>query len=126
MIQQNYSFEAMPQSLGRLEEKVEALTILVNKLTDALSVKEPKDTSEKFIGTEEACGILHLSTSHLYSLVQDGRILYYKPGKKLRFLQSELIDWMKQSRRDGQQSIEEQMAEITKGMRNSSQKRWMK
>lgn len=110
--------------MGRLEEKVDALTELVNKLIDSLSAKEPKDTSEKFIETEEACEILHLSTSRLYALVREGRIPCYKPGKELKFLQSELIDWMKQSRRKGQQSFEERMEEMTKGMRNSSRKKW--
>lgn len=117
------SIEAMPQNMARLEEKVDALTELVAKLSAQLTAAD-KSPAEDFIGTESACEILHLSSSRIYALVQEGRIPFYKPGKSLLFLKSELLDWLKQSRRNGLQSIEEQMAAMTKGMRNSASRRW--
>lgn len=114
----------MPQNMARLEDKVDALTELVTKLSAQLSAGADKPPSEDFIGTETACEILHLSSSRIYALVQEGRIPFYKPGKSLLFLKSELLDWLKQSRRNGQQSIEVQMAALTKGMRNSASRRW--
>lgn len=114
----------MPQNMARLEDKVDALTELVTKLSAQLYARADKPPTEDFIGTETACEILHLSSSRIYALVQEGRIPFYKPGKSLLFLKSELLDWLKQSRRSGQQSIEEQMAAMTKGMRNSAIRRW--
>lgn len=124
MNNQPITIEAMPQNMARLEDKVDALTELVARLSALLSAGADKPPSEDFIGTETACEILHLSSSRIYALVQEGRIPFYKPGKSLLFLKSELLDWLKQSRRNGQQSIDEQMAAMTKGMRNSASRRW--
>lgn len=118
------SIEAMPQNMARLEDKVDALTELVTNLSAQLHARTAKPPSEEFIGTETACEILHLSNSRIYALVQDGRIPFYKPGKNLLFLKSELLEWLRQSRRNGQLSIDEQMQAMTKGMRNSAKGRW--
>lgn len=75
----------MPQNMARLEEKVDALTELVAKLSAQLTAAD-KPPVEDFIGTESACEILHLSSSRIYALVQEGRIPFYKPGKSLLFL----------------------------------------
>lgn len=115
----------MPQNMARLEDKVDALTELVTNLSAQLNVRNAKPPSEEFIGTETACEILHLSSSRIYALVQEGRLPFYKPGKNLLFLKSELLDWLRQSRRNGQLSIDEQMQAMTKGMRNSAKGRWM-
>lgn len=72
----------MPQNMARLEEKVDALTELVAKLSAQLTAAD-KPPAEDFIGTESACEILHLSSSRIYALVQEGRIPLYKPGKSL-------------------------------------------
>lgn len=114
----------MPQNMARLEDKVDALIELVTKLSAQLNVRTAKPPNEEFIGTEAAREILHLSSSRIYALVQEGRIPFYKPGKSLLFLKSELLEWLRQSRRDGQLSIDEQMQAMTKGMRNSAKGRW--
>lgn len=114
----------MPQNMARLEDKVDALTELVTNLSAQLHARTAKPPGEEFIGTEIACEILHLSSSRIYALVQEGRIPFYKPGKNLLFLKSELLEWLRQSRRNGQLSIEEQMQAMTKGMRNSAKGRW--
>lgn len=117
------TFEAMPQNMARLEEKVDALTEIVTKLSAEMA-RPAAPPTEDFIGTEEACEILHLSTSRIYALAQKGRIPFYKPGKSLLFLKSELLEWLKQSGRKGQPSIEEQMEAMTLGMKNSARRRW--
>lgn len=109
--------------MARLEDKVDALTELITTLSKNLVKESEKPPAESFIGTEEAKNILHLSTSRIYALVSEGRIPFYKPGKSLLFLKSELLDWLKQSHRKGQLSIEEQMAAMTKGMHNSAKGR---
>ena len=50
----------MPQNMARLEDKVDALTELVAKLSAQLNVRNAKPPSEEFIGTDTACEILHL------------------------------------------------------------------
>ena len=115
-------FEAMPLILARLEEKLDALTETVGKLFQRLS-PPTRDKPEEMVAIKEAANILHLSVSRVRALVQEGRVPCYKPGRNLLFLPSELRRWLSDSQRKGQPSIEEQMAMMTKGMRNSAKGR---
>lgn len=123
MNKSNPTFEAIPQYVARLEDKVDALTEMVTSMKAQLLSKAERPPAEDFIGTEAACEVLHLSVSRIYALVQQGRIPFYKPGKNLLFLKSELQDWLKQSARTGAPSIADQMAAMTKGMRNNAKGR---
>ncbi len=116
------TFEAMPLIVARLEEKLDALTETVGKLFQCLS-PPTHDKPEEMVAIKEAANILHLSVSRVRALVQEGRVPCYKPGRNLLFLPSELRHWLSDSQRKGQPSIEEQMAMMTKGMRNSAKGR---
>ncbi len=116
------SFEAVPQIVARLEDKLDALTETVVKLFQSLTAPSPKN-QEEMVAINEAANILHLSVSRVRALVQEGRIPCYKPGRNLLFLPSELHRWLSDSKHKGQPSIEEQMAMMTKGMRNSAKGR---
>lgn len=115
-------FEAVPQIVARLEEKLDALTETVTKLFQRLYSPAQEDP-EEMVTIKVAAEILHLSVSRVRALVQDGRVPCYKPGKNLLFLPSELRRWLSDSKRRGQSSIEEQIAMITKGMHNSTKGR---
>lgn len=115
-------FEAVPQIVARLEEKLDALTETVTKLFQRLH-SPLSEEPEEMVTIKVAAEILHLSVSRVRALVQDGRIPCYKPGRNLLFLPSELRRWLSDSKRRGQSSIEEQMAMMTKGMRNSAKGR---
>lgn len=112
----------MPQIVARLEEKLDALTETVIKLYQNISALPPSE-HEEMVSINEAAGILHLSVSRIRALVQEGRVPCYKPGRNLLFLPSELRNWLSDGKRTGQLSIEEQMASMTKGMRNSAKGR---
>lgn len=117
------SFEAMPQIVARLEEKVDALTETVDKLLQSAKTAKSVAPQENMVAVKEAASILKLSVSRVYALVQEGRIPCYKPGRNLLFLPFELRKWMSDGMRKGQPSVEEQMAAMAKGMRNSAKDR---
>ena len=119
----NISFEAMPQLLGQLGEKVDALTAKIEELSHNLNNPHPLKKEEELVGINIAAKILHLSESRVHALVQEGRLPYYKPGRKLLFLPSELQKWLLDGKRTGQPSIETQMESMLKGMRNSAKGR---
>lgn len=116
------SFEAMPQIVARLEEKLDALTETVTKLFQRLYTPPPKE-QEEMVTIKEAAKILHLSVSRVRALVQEGRVPCYKPGRNLLFLPSELHRWLSDGQRKGQPSVEEQMAMMTNGMRRTAKGR---
>ena len=115
-------FEAVPQIVARLENKLDALTETVSKIFQRLYTPTPEE-QEEMVTIKVAASILHLSVSRVRALVQEGRVPCYKPGRNLMFLPSELRRWLSDSKRRGQSSIEEQMAMMTKGMRNSAKGR---
>lgn len=117
------TFEAMSQIMARLEEKVDALTETVCKLLQGAMAPMVVTAPEEMVTVKDAASILRLSVSRVYALVQEGRIPCYKPGRNLLFLPSELRQWMAEGLRKGQPSIEEQMEQMTKGMRNSAKDR---
>lgn len=113
----------MHQIMARLEEKVDALTETVCKLLQGAMAPMVVTAPEEMVTVKDAASILRLSVSRVYALVQEGRIPCYKPGRNLLFLPSELRKWMAEGLRKGQPSIEEQMEQMTKGMRNSAKDR---
>ena len=47
----------------------------------------------RFMTVREAAELLRLAPKSLYSLVSQRRIPYRKAGRRLLFLESELVDW---------------------------------
>jgi excisionase family DNA binding protein len=54
-------------------------------------------TDENFLNIDEAANFLGIRRSTLYKYTCFKRVPHYKPGKKLYFVRSELIDWVKNS-----------------------------
>lgn len=61
------TFEAMPQNVARLEEKVDALTETVNKLSQHIFSFKASARDEEIICVEDASKLLHLSPSRIYA-----------------------------------------------------------
>jgi excisionase family DNA binding protein len=53
----------------------------------------------RFLTVREAAELLRLAPKTVYSLVSQRRILYRKAGRRLLFLESELIEWTRPAER---------------------------
>jgi excisionase family DNA binding protein len=53
----------------------------------------------RFMTVGEAAELLRLAPKSLYSLVSQRRIPYRKAGRRLLFLESELVDWTRPAER---------------------------
>ena len=70
--------------MGYFDEKFSELKNMVNK----------GGSEENFINIKEASTFLDSSVQTIYRLVSQDKIPYYKTGKKLYFLKSELRKWI--------------------------------
>jgi excisionase family DNA binding protein len=49
--------------------------------------------NSKFLTVHEAAALLRLAPKSLYSLVSQRRVPFRKAGRRLLFLESELVEW---------------------------------
>ena len=103
----NITFEAMPQAISELIQKVDTLQSTVAALQKHCN----KPQVEPMIGIDEACKILGRAKSTVYALTQAHKIPFYQPGKMLQFKRSELMAWMESARQDASSQTTESIAE---------------
>lgn len=121
MIAKELTFEALPQAIAELLQKVDSLHEVVSELRN----HNLSQAEEPMIGIEEACAILGRAKSTIYALTQARKIPYYQPGKMLQFKRSELMAWMENSRRETSIQTKERIAdEIQKGIRHHPKSNW--
>lgn len=120
-MEQNLTFEAMPQAIANLTAEVKQLKEMLGQI---LEKDRPADI-EDMIDIDEACAILNLQKSTVYSKVQNNQIPHYRPGKKLLFKRGELIEWMENSRRKTTaQTKEDLIAKMQEGQRRKPRNNW--
>ena len=121
MIAKVLTFEALPQAIAELLQKVDSLHEVVSELRD----RNLNQAEEPMIGIEEACAILGRAKSTIYALTQARKIPYYQPGKMLQFKRSELMAWMEKSRHETAIQTRERIAdEMQKGIRHHPKSNW--
>lgn len=82
------TFEQLPEMVSRILKKMEHLEKLIQE-------KTLNNDQEKMLNIKEAALFLDLSIPTLYSKVCRNEIPVHKPGKRLYFQKSALLDWIK-------------------------------
>lgn len=82
------TFENLPNAVSQILMELACLKTLVSKII------QPATTVRAPIGIDEAARIVQKSKSTLYKLVNQKKIPCYKAGKKLYFLEDELLKWI--------------------------------
>lgn len=118
------TFDELPGAVSSLVKSVADLTNEVRELRAELaSERINRKSDSRFIGMEDACRILGKKRPTVYVLARDGKIPAYKvPGEKgWRFVESELIDHVKENKRPSSIMTFAQMEEeISRGTRGKS------
>lgn len=86
------TFEQMPAAISRIERELYRLRGEVLKLKHG-------DSPDDVMDVNEAAKYLNLAKQTLYIKVSKRQIPHIKQGKKLRFLKSDLLKWLKQGRK---------------------------
>lgn len=72
--------------------------IVRSALVDHLQNNPPPVIQDKVLTSKEAADFLNVSISTIYIYTQNLQIPFYKRGKRLYFIEKDLIDWIKAGR----------------------------
>lgn len=64
------------------------------------------------LSTQEVADMLHVSKSTIYGLIKNGEISSYKVGRKVRFTENDVQDYISRSKK-GQSAINDQLADFS-------------
>ena len=98
-----------PITFDKLPEAVSMLIVEVRELRMALSEKqEPKIESDKWMNLPELIEYLpdHPATATIYSWVSSRKIPHHKGAKALRFLKSEIDQWLSSGKRKSESELQ--------------------
>lgn len=85
------------------------IKVLTDQITEnILKAINYSKTSEEdaFLSIEEAALIVNLSKATIYGLTHQKEIPFHKRGKRLYFLKSEILHWIKSGKRESKSDIE--------------------
>ena len=86
----------MNQQIYMLSE--EGIKVLANQISEQIksSFKTKFSSNEdEFLSIEETAKLINLSKPTVYGLVHQKNIPFHKKGKRLYFLKSDVLDWIK-------------------------------
>ena len=89
-----FTFEDLPNILGTLSLRVENIERLLKEIKN----KPPEPEDAGLMTINEASKLIRLSVPTIYSKVCRNEIPVSKQGKRLYFLRSDLLDWIKSGR----------------------------
>ncbi|SCY74409.1 transcriptional regulator, AlpA family [Flavobacterium anhuiense] len=90
-----FAFEDLPDILGTLAMRVENIERMVREIK---SGKITPEADPGLMTVIEASKLINLSVATIYSKVCRNEIPVNKQGKKLYFIKSELLEWIKSGR----------------------------
>lgn len=68
-----------------------------------------KEQSTKLMTLDEACSFLNISKSNMYKMTSTNQINFYQPrGKKIYFLEKDLIEWILKGKRKSKATVDEE------------------
>ena len=101
------SFDSLPKAVSQLSEKLDRLEKLLLEKQDL----PPVETPDQLFTIDEAAEFLNLSKPTLYSKASRGELPFMKRSKRLYFSRLELLDYLKEGRRQSNAEIEAKAAE---------------
>lgn len=86
---------------------------IINLISDQVAEKvlknlNPSNSSieDIFMNIDETSKLIDLSKPTVYGLVHQNKIPYHKKGKRLYFLKSEILDWIKSGKKETTSELE--------------------
>ncbi|WP_419211126.1 helix-turn-helix transcriptional regulator [Maribacter sp. X9] len=83
----------------------------IAKHLNEVSNPQIHNTEDIFLNIEETADLIHLSRYTIYSLVNKNTIPYHKRGRRLYFLKSEILTWLKNGKREDKAALQNKVDE---------------
>jgi excisionase family DNA binding protein len=87
---------------------------IINLISDQVAEKvlknlNPSNSSNEdvFMNIKETAKLIDLSVPTVYGLVHKNKIFFHKKGKRLYFLKSEILAWLKSGKHQSQSELED-------------------
>ncbi|MFV8441866.1 helix-turn-helix domain-containing protein [Flavobacterium sp. LB2P44] len=90
------------------------IKVLTDQITEnILKAINPSKTSDEdaFLSIDETAKIINLSKATIYGLTHQKEIPFHKRGKRLYFLKSEILQWIKNGKRESKSELEKRAEE---------------
>ena len=87
----------------------EGIKVLAEQITENIKkAMNPSNSSTEdvFMNIDETAKLINLAKPSVYGLVHQNRIPYHKKGKRLYFLKSQIIDWLKSGKKESKDDTE--------------------
>lgn len=94
------SFDQLPGAIQQLVNEVKSLSEKIDKMSELAETSANPD-SHRVIHADEVCKMIRKSRNTLYAMTSKGLIPSYKQGKYLYFFEDEILEWIKNSRKNG-------------------------
>ncbi|WP_282117737.1 helix-turn-helix domain-containing protein [Maribacter aquivivus] len=105
MIEQDLTFEQLPQAVTILTREVSELKrLLIEKQENKTLAEEP----EQLFNVQETAKFLNLTVPTIYSKVSKGELPVMKRSKRLYFSSIELMEYLKKGRKKSRTEIEQE------------------
>lgn len=91
------TFEMLPEAVQNLSKKLDKIESLLN------DNNKPKE--DGLLNVKEAAKLLNLSVPTIYGYVSDRKIPFMKITKRLYFSRTDLMDWVRENKRDTSEDI---------------------
>ncbi len=108
MQEQRFSFDAMPQMLVAIAEKLDAIEAKVDHLT-----RPQKEQKDEWFNLKGLCNYLpsHPAEQTVYGWTSTNFISFHKRGQSIAFLKSEIDQWLSQGKKKSLLDIQHEAEE---------------
>ena len=89
-----------------IEQLINVISEKVSEnIIKSMNPSKPSD-EDVFVCIDETVKMVHLSKATIYGLTHRKEIPFHKRGKRLYFLKSEILDWIKSGKQESKSELE--------------------
>ena len=114
-------FEDLPEAVQWIKNKLMEMDLKMERIHSHGRASETEEPPQWF-SIEQLCDYLpeHPAIQTVYTWTSANRIPYYKEGKRIRFLKSEIDEWILKSKLKTKEELEEEAHKFVESKRKNA------